>query len=78
MLFLRLLCSVVEESFDKFTQLNRQTNQKDYEKVLYEVVKFGERHQLEAELAVIINQLSFDPDHRLTPEKLFNFIQNEH
>lgn len=78
MLFLRLLCYLVDRPFEVFHRLNQQQNAEDYEKALYEVVKFGERHQFEAELTIILNQLSFDPDSRLTPEKLFNLIQNEH
>lgn len=78
MLFLKLLCSLVEEPFEKFSSLNKQKTQADYEKMLYEVVKFGERNGFEKELNIIMGQLSYEPESRLTPEKLYNSIQTEH
>jgi hypothetical protein len=77
MLFLRMLCSIVEEPFERFSDLNKQKTDLEYEAKLYEVVKFGERNGLEKELSIIVGQLSIDPDIRLSPEKLYNTIQSE-
>ena len=76
MVFLRILCNVADESFERFTHLNQQKNETDYNKVLYEVVKFGERHNYEKELNLIMQQLAYEPDNRMAPEKLFTEIQS--
>lgn len=75
MLFLRLLCAVADESFTPFEHLNLQTTETAYNKVLYEVVKFGEHCGFEKELDFLVQQLAFDPDNRMSPEKLCSEIQ---
>lgn len=75
MLFLRLLCAVENEPFSRFEQLNQQSNENAYNKMLYEVVKFGERCNFEKELDILIPQLAFNPDNRPSPEKLCTEIQ---
>lgn len=76
MLFLRLLCAVVDEPFSRFESLNQQPSEDSYNKILYEVVKFGEHHELERELDFIVQQLAYNPDNRLAPEKLCTEIQS--
>ncbi len=73
---MRLLCAVTDEPFSRFENLNQQPNEDAYNKVLYEVIKFGERCEYEKELDLIIQQLAYNPDNRMTSEKLCAEIQN--
>ena len=77
MLLVRMLCAVSDTSFKQFEELNRQETDQDFNKLLYEVVKFGEREGFERELSVAMPLLMKDPIHRPTPEKLFAQIQVE-
>lgn len=78
MVFVRLLCNISETSFKQFEELNLQSNDTTYSKILYEIVKFGERSGFEKELGIVVQLLMRDPLSRLSAEKLYNMIQTEY
>jgi len=78
MVFLRLLCAISDQDFTPFESLNKQTDDTSYNKILYDIVRFGERCGYDKELSVIVQLLMKDPINRLSADKLFNFIQAEY
>lgn len=77
MLFVRLLCSVSDTSFAEFETLNLQKNDTNYNKILYNIVKFCERCDFERELILIMQMLMKEPGSRMSPDKIYVNLQNE-
>ena len=71
------MCSVSDTPFAQFEQLNQQKTDTNYNKVLYDIVKFCERCDFERELAVIMQLLMKEPAGRMSPDKVYVSIQNE-
>jgi hypothetical protein len=77
MLFVRLLCSVSDTAFTQFESLNLQKTETNYNKILYDIVKFCERCDFERELAIIMQLIMRDPGSRMSPDKIYVTLQNE-
>ena len=57
MLFLRMLCSIADTPFETFWGLNRAAGSDsdvEFNIILYDIVKFGERHNFEKELGLLV------------------------
>ena len=78
MIFLRLLCAVVDAPFGPFSELNKQSKDSDYNNILYEIVKFGEIENMNRELSILMPLLTKEPAQRTTPEKLYSSIQSDY